>query len=189
MKHLVETLPVTEDVKAQLLAAFDEKEAALAQLKQRYQTLLEQFKLSRQRQFSPGSESAEQLRLFDEADKPLSQGAKADIAEVTATVTNRRQRRRGHRRPIPEHYPREVTVLALDESDRRCGCGHEMVEIGEVVTEQLDVVPLQIKVRRYVRKKYGCRACEEGIKTTPLPSLFLPKSMASPGMVAHTITS
>ena len=31
-----------------------------------------------------------------------------------------------------------------------------MVVIGEDVSEQLDIVPMQIRVLRHIRKRYGC---------------------------------
>jgi len=31
-----------------------------------------------------------------------------------------------------------------------------MIEIGEDISEQLDIVPMQIRVLRHIRKRYGC---------------------------------
>lgn len=41
----------------------------------------------------------------------------------------------------------------------------------------------------HVRKKYVCKACEEQIKLTPLPPQPIPKSMASPGLLAYIATA
>jgi transposase len=60
---------------------------------------------------------------------------------------------------------------------------------GEEVTEQLDIIPAQLKVLQHVRPKYACNRCDEGVSIAPMPILFLPKSMATPSLVAHTIVS
>jgi transposase len=57
-----------------------------------------------------------------------------------------------------------------------------------VVSEQLDIVPAKIQVLRHIRKKYAC-TCGQCIKTAPLPAQPIPKSMASPGLLAHITVS
>ena len=57
--------------------------------------------------------------------------------------------------------------------------------IGEASSEQLDIILAQIRVLVHVRKKYACRACEDGVTTAPLPAQPIPKSNASPGLLAH----
>ncbi|MFW2439877.1 MAG: IS66 family transposase zinc-finger binding domain-containing protein, partial [Arenicellales bacterium] len=37
------------------------------------------------------------------------------------------------------------------------------------MSEQLDIVPAQIRVLQHVRPTYACKACEETIKTAALP--------------------
>jgi transposase len=63
-----------------------------------------------------------------------------------------------------------------------------MSEIGEVISEQLDIIPATIQVLRHIRKKYACD-CGQCIKTAPLPAQPIPKSMASPGLLAHITVS
>jgi len=41
----------------------------------------------------------------------------------------------------------------------------------------------------HVRKKYVCKACEEGINIALLPPQPIPKSMASPGLLAYIATA
>ena len=61
--------------------------------------------------------------------------------------------------------------------------------IGEEVTEQLEIIPAVLKVIAHVRPKYACNRCDEGVSIAPMPKLFLPKSMATPSLVAHTLIS
>ena len=60
--------------------------------------------------------------------------------------------------------------------------GAALDRIGEVISEQLDIVPATIRVQ------YACR-CGQCIKTAPLPAQPIPKSMASPGLLAHITVS
>ena len=39
--------------------------------------------------------------------------------------------------------------------------GGELVEIGESVSEQLDIVPATVQVIQRIRKKYACKVCED----------------------------
>ena len=42
---------------------------------------------------------------------------------------------------------------------------------------------------RHIRPKYACRHCETGIKTAPLPTQIIPKSIATPGLLAYIAIS
>jgi transposase len=46
-------------------------------------------------------------------------------------------------------------------------------------------VPAQIRVIQHVRGKYACKGCEQTLKSAPLPPQPIPKSLASPGLLAH----
>jgi transposase len=66
--------------------------------------------------------------------------------------------------------------------------------IGEEVSEQLDIIPAKIQVIRNIRPKYACKQCEgikdEGatVKIAPVPPQIIPKSIVSPGLLAHILT-
>jgi transposase len=64
-----------------------------------------------------------------------------------------------------------------------------MVEIGEDISEQLDIVPMQIRVLRNIRKRYGCPNSLHAPQTAALPPQPLPKSNASPDFLAMLLTS
>ncbi|MBF0147581.1 MAG: IS66 family transposase, partial [Magnetococcales bacterium] len=72
-------------------------------------------------------------------------------------------------------------VCALD--------GHSLVEIGRETSEQLDIIPAQVKVIRHVRIKYACPHCRQGVNLAPMPSQPIPKSLASAGMLAFLAAS
>ena len=56
--------------------------------------------------------------------------------------------------------------------------------IGEEVSEQLEIVQMQIRVISHVRKFYGCRDCEMAPVTADKPAQLVEKSMASPSVLA-----
>ena len=60
-----------------------------------------------------------------------------------------------------------------------------MHEIGEDVTEQLDIIPATVKVLRHARVKYGRRGCESWVTAASMPKQPIPKSFASPATLAH----
>ena len=57
-----------------------------------------------------------------------------------------------------------------------------------MVSEQLDIVPAKIQVIRHIRKQYACD-CGHCIRTAALPAQPIPKSLASPGLLAHVTVS
>ncbi|MEW8028538.1 MAG: IS66 family transposase [Candidatus Thiodiazotropha sp.] len=80
-------------------------------------------------------------------------------------------------------------IHELADNERYCPHdGKPLAEIGEVSCEQLDIVPAKIRVIRHIRKQYACR-CSHCIKTAALPPQPIPKSMASPGLLAHITVS
>jgi transposase len=90
------------------------------------------------------------------------------------------------RKPLPAALPRIEVIHDLGEGEKLCADdGQALVAIGEEVSEQLDIVPAQVRVLRHVRKKYACPRCQQGIKTALLPPQPIPKSLASPGLLAH----
>jgi transposase len=163
--------------------------------KDRHIEILAEFVEQLQRKlFSPKSEKIkvvpeEQigLGLFNEVEfeaKAAPEEAQDELIEVPA-----HKRGRGKRKPLPENLPRETRTIELSESERICPHdGKIMSKIGEEVSEKLDVIPMLMKVIRTVRFKYGCRHCEEGVKTAPVPPQALPKTMATEGLLAAITT-
>jgi len=61
---------------------------------------------------------------------------------------------------------------------------------GEERSEQLGIEPPRLKVLEHVRLKYACPACEAGgVQTAPKPPQPIPKSYASPGLLAWLVTA
>jgi len=76
-------------------------------------------------------------------------------------------------------------VHELPEAERVCPHdGTRLEAFAEETSEQLDVVPARFRVLRYRRVKYRCPCCTEQLRTAPMPAQPIPKSQASPGLLA-----
>lgn len=132
-----------------------------------------------------------QLLLFDEEN---ADELDTDESPKKVTVPEHTRKKRG-RKKLPEELPRVEVVLDINEDEKICGCGCELSHIGEDTSEKLEIIPAKVQVIRYIRKKYACKNCEgvEGdgptVRIAPLPPQIIPKSIATPGLLAHIIVS
>jgi transposase len=167
----------------------DEVVARNARLQSKVITLQEQLNLALARRYAASSEkiAPDQIRLFDEAEVDAEAQAEP-VEEDVITVPEHTRKKRG-RRTLAESLPRIDVVHALADDERICPHdGKPLTEIGEVTSEQLDIIPARIQVIRHIRKQYAC-TCGQCIKTAPLPAQPIPKSLASPGLLAHITVS
>lgn len=69
----------------------------------------------------------------------------------------------GHgRAALPDDLPVEEIVLDVPDCEKSCcGCGTDLVKIGDDTRDELHIVSPRFVVRRYVRPKYACRTCVE----------------------------
>jgi hypothetical protein len=56
-------------------------------------------------------------------------------------------------------------------------------------SDQFEIIPVQFRVLQHQRMKYRCPCCESHIKTAPMTPQPIPKSMASPGLLAYIATA
>lgn len=162
----------------------------IAERDQRIVVLEEFIRLQKLQRFAATSEkSADQADLFNEAElcEVAEQALTAQEAQVKADTDKPKIKPR--RQLLPAELPRLRVEHELDEHDKYCPCGCQREVIGEDVSEQLDIIPAKVQVIRHVRKKYACPQCEQGVVTAPLPLQPIPKSNASPGLLAHLVVS
>ncbi|MBN7139987.1 IS66 family transposase, partial [Ectopseudomonas oleovorans] len=159
--------------------------------------LQEQVALLRHKLFSPKSErspedaDSPQLAMFNEAEElieaaaaPSEAEAEAEAEEVVVPV-----KRRGKRKPLPANLPRMEVIHELPEHERTCACGACKQVIGEETSEQLEIIPMQVRVIRHIRKTYACKACETAPVTADKPAQLIEKSLASPSVLAMLLTT
>ena len=171
-------------------------------LEQEIRFLREQFKLAQSRQFGTSSEkSPDQLDwLFNEAEVivdeiPADSDAEittdATAADITSAATS--TKKKTGRKPLPADLPRETRIIDVADTEKMCPCCNgDLHKIGEEKSEQLEYIPASLKVIETLRLKYACRQCEKNHTNTPIviapvPASPIPKSMATPSLLAHII--
>lgn len=108
--------------------------------------------------------------MFNEAEElteaPVAEAvdAQAETGEVVAQV-----KRRGKRKSLPAHLPRVDVIHELPKHALTCECGACKQVIGEETSEQLEIIPMQVRVLRHIRKTddytgYNAVAAQEGIE-------------------------
>lgn len=182
------TLPDDQTLLKQMLVDFQ------AHHDKETEILLEQIQLLRAQLYGRKSEKGtpegpQPLPLFDMPEPTDGQEQPVEETHVPAHT-----RKKGGRKPLPENLPRIDRIHDIDPADKICACGCELSRIGEEVSEQLDIVPAQVQVIRHIRPKYACRNCEgvedngPTVKIAPVPAQILPKSIATPGLLAFILT-
>lgn len=112
----------------------------------------------------------------------------ADLAAVMAPASppiEARPEARPRRQPLPAHLPRDEQCVDIETPVCTC-CGGELHAIGESVSELLDWVPAQVRVRRIRRPKYGCRSCQT-IHQAPAPARPIAGGLATPALLAQVL--
>ena len=210
MTKVAKDLPESIDALKALVVANEElvfakdkvisaKEQLLLEREQRIAVLEEQLRLLTHKRFGASSEKAslDQLGLFNEAEAAADEDAgeehdaQAENDEPSIEVPAHTRRKRGGRRPLPAFLPREEIVHDVPEEEKIC-CNdpeHQLARIGEEKLEQLVFIPATAKVLVHVRPKYACRSCKDGVKVAPPPPQPIPKSFATPSLLAQIVTS
>jgi transposase len=121
--------------------------------------------------------------FFNEAEslgaraEPAAEEAPEDSDDDKIDVPGHRRAKRG-RKPLDPALPREVVRHELPEGERVCPHdGAALREIGVEATEQLDIIPQQVRVIRHERVKYACPCCDGGMRLAARPAQLIPKGL------------
>ena len=131
-----------------------------------------------------------QLDVFEETLQADTAAVTAEIEQLDSSAkqgANKPPQARAGRQSLPDHLPRiehrhEPQFCQCDQ------CGHDLVKIGEDITEQLDVEPARFFVHRHIRPQYACKSCET-ITAEPVPPAVIDGGMAAPGLLTWVMTS
>lgn len=126
--------------------------------------------------------------LLLEADKVIIDAV--ETPSVFETRVEAHTRSHHGRQALPEHLKRVTHMLDIKPEDKGCGCGKELVYIGDDITERLDYVPSSLLVNSYVRPKYACSdsMCDGcGVKQHVTPEGPIDRCEADAGLLAHVI--
>ncbi|GLK90869.1 hypothetical protein GCM10017655_39330 [Pseudomonas turukhanskensis] len=194
MISVPETLPDDPVALKQLLAEVLSSAQELAKDKDgQIEHLREQNALLIQRLFGRKSEQSadpdsQQLEFFNEAESLAEAAPEAATEEIEEEVVAP-AKRRGKRKPLPAELPRVEVVHELPEHELTCECGCRKQPIGEETSEQLEIIPMQVRVIRHIRKTYACKACEAAPVTADKPAQLIEKSLASPSVLAMLLST
>jgi transposase len=132
-------------------------------LRRLIQRLLRQQFGRRSEQLSP-----DQLQLgLEDLEQSIAEN-QAGQAAAEAQQGRRRPAPRRNHGALPEHLPRYEVLIDVARRDCPC-CGGALHAIGELRTEQLDIVPAQLRVRVTRRPRYACRTCEGTVLVASAP--------------------
>ena len=145
-------------------------------------------------QFGRRSEqlTPDQLQLtLEELEQAIAANQAGQDAAAAAAGLTRKPRAEASARnhgALPAHLPRYEVVI--DVEDRACPCcGHALHTIGELRTEQLDMVPSQLRVRVTRRPRYACHGCENAVVVPSAPDRPIDGGMPTEALVAHVVVS
>jgi transposase len=127
----------------------------------------------------------EQLQLgLEDIETALGQ-ARAARDAATARPARPRNTNRGS---LPAHLDRIEQVVDVDVKACPC-CGGALHQIGEDVSERLDVVPTTFRVLVTRRPRYGCRSCESAIVQAPAPARIVEGGIPTEAVIAQVLVS
>jgi transposase len=185
----------TKELEENLADNIIQFEKRVAALEQKNRVLEEKLKLALFRQFGRHAEKftgPSQLLLFESGEQAAPE--RKDAEKEVVAVTGHTREKRG-RKPLSDTLPREHSYVDIGEEEKQCGCGKELVCIGEEVSERLHIIPQQVYVEVIHRKKYACHECEgsgdeeePAVKTAALPPTLMPGSIATAGLLSFIFT-
>jgi transposase len=186
----------------------DELKEMIVSLQNKYKSAQEEieslhrkYKAALAKYFSPTKEKVSmeqdgQLGLFNETEAFSDEENKEPVSDKEENITVKEyQRKKGGKKKLPDYLPVEEHVYELEGSEKDCKyCGKTHPIIGEDRTEELDIIPMQIKKVVHITKKYGPCTCDDFLNSgekeiikAEKPRRIIPYSYVSPGLLAYVI--
>jgi len=166
-------------------------EETVAEYRAENERLAEYVRLLKHQRFGRSSERSdpvEQRGVFNKAEVVADvEGAGEPEGDEDTIEVPAHRRRRGGRRPLPEHLPRVEVLRDLEDSEKVCphDPAHVLARLGEERAERVVYRPAELYVEVEIRPKYACGSCNDAIacrKPSPQP---IPKSLASASLLAQ----
>ena len=137
---------------------------------------------AKRERFIPNSDANQMTLPFD-----VEQETGPEKEEKTVTYVRKKAKRENHpgRMKLPDHLPVEEIVIEPVEDTTGMKC------IGKEVTDQLELIPAKLFIKRYIRPKYIKAEDDNNITHTGiianLPTLPIEKGIAGPGLLTQII--
>ena len=173
-KQLQETTKQLQDTTRKYEARISHLQFQLDQMKR----LL--FGAKRER-FIPARDEKQMTLPFEVEPQPEQKSQQRQ----TITYERKKARRENHpgRLPLPDHLPVEEIIIEPKEDTTGMKC------IGREVTDQLELIPAKLFIKRYIRPKYIKPRDQEGLTFKgvigELPVFPIEKGIAGPGLLAQ----
>ena len=171
----------------------DETAASFAQLSEEHAATLEELAWYKRwvhgRRSERLVEGEGQGHLFDLTPQAAEAAGGLELHEPIQPIAAPRRRRRRRELDLsglPHH--RHESELSAAEKICNC-CGRQQDRIGEDVTTILEHVPARLEVHEYVRGKYACRYCKNGVSSPAPPPRPIARGIAGPGLIAEIVVS
>ncbi len=137
--------------------------------------------------------SADQLELaFEDLETALAETEAAQEETQAKASTSRKPKQPARRNlgRLPIELPRIEKIIEPESLMCPCGCGEQMVKIGEDRSERLDIIPARFRVIVTIRPKYAARGnCGGKVVQAPAPAHLIEGGLPSEGLVAHVLVS
>jgi transposase len=176
---------------AELSRVLEKTAASYGELQATHQAALEELSALKRwiygRRTEKLVEGEGQRHLFDLESLSPSAPMLGLTPELPSPPTAPRRRRREldfDKLPHHRHEP------DLSEADKQCsGCGRAKDRIGQDESRVLEYVPAKLEVHVYVRPKYACRYCQDGVVSPPPPVRPIARGIAGPGLIAQIVVA
>lgn len=150
-----------------------------------------QFQLDQMRRLFYGAKRERYVKDEDDAQMtlPFEVEPENEPEKERETITYVRQKTKRENHPgrmtLPDHLPVEEIVLEPQEDTTGMKC------IGKEITDQLELVPARLYIKRYIRPKYIKVEDKEDLNhkgvIAELPVFPIEKGMTGPGLLAQII--
>jgi transposase len=114
--------------------------------------------------------------------------ARAEQAREKASGASADRPRKTNRGSLPAHLERIEQVVDLEDKTCPC-CSGALHQIGEDVSERLDVVPTTLRVLVTRRPRYGCRSCESAVVQAAAPARIVEGGIPTEALIAQVLVS
>jgi transposase len=176
---------------AELSRVLDATAASYEELQATHQAALEELSALKRwiygRRTEKIVEGEGQRHLFDlESSSPSAPPLRLTPELPRPPAAPRRRRRELDLDKLP-HFRHEHD---LSEANKQCsGCGRLKDRIGQDESRILEYVPAKLEVHVYVRPKYACRYCKDGVASPPPPERPIARGIAGPGLIAQIVVA
>ena len=179
-----------------LIAALGEKDAAIEEKgvtidKMQAQISQMQFQIDQMSRLLFGSKRERFIPEQDENQMSLpfdvEPEKEPEKQQEVITYVREKTKRVNHpgRLPLPDHLPVEEIIIEPKEDTTGMKC------IGKEVTDQLELIPAKLFIKRYIRPKYIKPQDEESLNykgvIADLPVFPIEKGIAGPGLLAQVM--